>query len=87
MYVYNLIILKKIYYFAEAWTSIFFSSFVFQFEFHNSGYVDLIDRLGVECVPEEYGGKNGPIDYGKSLKFILSREKLLARGREFGYKK
>lgn len=59
--------------------------FEFQFEFHSSGYADLINSLGEECVPAEYGGRNGPIDYEKSLKFILSRDKLLARGREFGY--
>lgn len=59
----------------------------FQFEFHNNGYANLIDCLGEECVPSEYGGKNGPIDYEKSLKFILSHEKVLSKNREFGYKK
>lgn len=58
-----------------------------QFKFHGNGYDDLIDYLGDECLPDEYGGKNGPINYNKSLKFILSRDKILARGREFGYKK
>lgn len=60
--------------------------FVFQFRFHSNGYGDLIDSLGEDCVPDEYGGKNGQIDYEKSLKFILSREKLIARSREFGFK-
>lgn len=46
----------------------------------------MIDTLGEDCVPDEYGGNNGPIDYEKSLKFIMSRDKLLARNREFGYK-
>lgn len=58
---------------------------LFQFQFHSDGYDDLIDSLG-ECLPDEYGGKNGPIDYEKSSKFILSREKLIARNGEFGYK-
>lgn len=42
--------------------------------------------LGADCMPSEYGGTNGPIDYDKSLKFILGREKLFARNRQFGYK-
>lgn len=44
------------------------------------------DLLGAECLPSEYEGNNGPIDYDKSLKFVLGREKLLARNRQFGYK-
>lgn len=66
---------------------IIFFRLTFQFEFHNDGYTNLIDSLGEECLPSEYGGKNGPIDYEKSLKFILSHEKLLSKNREFGYKK
>lgn len=57
----------------------------FQFEFHNNGYANLLESLGEHCVPLEYGGKNGPIDYEKSLKFIQSHEKLLEKARAYGY--
>lgn len=60
--------------------------YILQFQFHNRGYDDLIESLGEDCLPDEYGGENGSIDYDKSLKFILSREKLLARNRQFGFK-
>lgn len=63
-----------------------FSNFISQFEFHSNGYTDLVDSLGADCVPDEYGGKNGPIDHERSLKLILSCEKLLARNRQFGFK-
>lgn len=57
-----------------------------QFRFHNNGYDELLDSLGEECLPDEYGGTNGPIDYEKSLKFVLAREKMLAQNRRYGVK-
>lgn len=64
-----------------------FRSIIFaQFRFHNNGYNDLHDLLGKECLPDEYGGTNGPIDYEKSLKFVLAREKMLELNRSYGVK-
>lgn len=57
-----------------------------QFRFHNNGYSDLHDCLGRECLPDEYGGTDGPIDYEKSLKFVLAREKMLEQNRRYGVK-
>lgn len=58
----------------------------FQFVFHSNGYKELHEMLGADCLPSEYDGNDGPIDYDKSMKFILGREKIYARNRQFGYK-
>lgn len=63
-----------------------FGSFSLQFCFHNNGYNDLHDILGKECLPDEYGGTNGPIDYEKTLKYVLAREKMLEQNRQYGVK-
>lgn len=64
----------------------YFDHVFFQFHFHNNGFSELHECLGKECLPDEYGGTNGPIDYEKSLKFLLKREKMLERNRQFGFK-
>lgn len=59
--------------------------FLFQFKFHNQ-YQTLHGFVGKECLPSEYGGRNGKIDHSKSMKFILAHEQFLAQNRKYGYK-
>lgn len=61
-------------------------NFLLQFQLHTNGLKDLVEQLGPDCLPDEYGGTSGPIDCEQSLKFLLAHEKWLEQNRQFGVK-
>lgn len=58
-----------------------------QFFFYDKNLDKLHEKVGKTCLPEEYGGYGGPIDYDYSMTFLRQKEEWFNNNisKKYGY--